>query len=77
MKGSNKRALILTVRFRYSFDKRRGRHTIGEGSLTHVKDFALDSSQCDFNARYRDPTGRCNNKLFTLQYGVAYTPFRR
>uniref|UniRef100_A0A336M1I8 CSON015496 protein n=1 Tax=Culicoides sonorensis TaxID=179676 RepID=A0A336M1I8_CULSO len=38
---------------------------------------SLNSSVCDFNARYRTANGTCNNKLNPNTFGVAFRPFRR
>lgn len=61
---------------RLSYNKRRGRHNIGLGPSTKLKE-KHEKTMCNFESRYRDPTGRCNNKKNPFTYGVAYTAFRR
>lgn len=61
---------------RLSYSKRRGRHNIGLGPSTELKE-KYEETKCNFESKYRDPTGQCNNKKNPFTYGVAYTAFRR
>lgn len=68
---------ILYFSLRFSFQKLGGRHNIGLGPSTNLKTPNRNKVKCDFTSKYRDPTGKCNNRINPLTFGVAYTPFRR
>lgn len=44
--------------------------------MTNLKE-KKEEIKCNFNAKYRVPTGECNNKINPFTFGVAYSPFRR
>lgn len=62
---------------RLSYEKRIGRHNIGNGPETKLETTKHDRQRCNFNSKFREPDGVCNNRRFPFKYGVAYTPFRR
>ncbi|KAG4075552.1 hypothetical protein HA402_003377 [Bradysia odoriphaga] len=61
---------------KHAIQKPANRWNIGHGVL-----IALDAPNlevnCDFNSKYRNANGTCNNRDFPLTYGVAMQPFRR
>lgn len=70
---------MLFLWCRLLFTKRNGRHNIGRGPKTKLENLNSKTSKkrCNFNAKYREPDGTCNNRHFPNEYGVAYIPFRR
>lgn len=62
---------------RLSYEKPNGRHNIGIGAETKLELMNNKERKCNFNAKFREPDGTCNNRRFPFKYGVAYTPFRR
>lgn len=62
---------------RLSYQKRSGRHNIGKGPEMKLEMAKNDKKKCNFNAKYREADGSCNNRRFPFKYGVAFTPFRR
>lgn len=63
---------------RLEYEKRNGRHNIGIGPQIKLDtNKIVNARRCNFNSKYREPDGICNNRLFPFEYGVAYTPFRR
>lgn len=70
--------MILFAKFhRLEYEKRNGRHNIGNGPQMKLDTNRISNQRCNFNSKYREPNGICNNRLFPFEYGVAYTPFRR
>lgn len=61
---------------RHSVQKPTNRWNIGQGVLIELNAPNLEV-KCDFNSKYRNANGTCNNKEFPLTYGVAMFPFRR
>lgn len=62
----------------YSHTKKKhsGRWNIGKGPAIDL-DLPKKNTVCDFNSKYRNPNGTCNNKQNPIQFGVAMQPFRR
>lgn len=70
----------FSIFLRLSYEKRNGRHNIGHGPETKLKNMEnmkVNRRRCNFNAKFREPDGTCNNRRYPFKYGVAYTPFRR
>lgn len=68
----------LHLSYRLEYEKRNGRSNIGIGPLMKLENNkVIDNRRCNFNSKYREPNGFCNNRLFPFEYGVAFTPFRR
>ncbi|KAJ6637042.1 Peroxidasin [Pseudolycoriella hygida] len=61
---------------KYAVRKPLSRWNIGQGVLIEL-DTPNMAAKCDFNSKYRNTNGTCNNKEFPLTYGVAMQPFRR
>ncbi|KAL9898512.1 peroxidasin homolog cardinal [Glossina fuscipes fuscipes] len=67
-----------TSRVAEMFNYTRGskRENIGAGPKMLLPDPTLDIS-CNFNAKYRQANGECNNKKHPRYYGATLVPYRR
>ncbi|XP_068156160.1 chorion peroxidase [Drosophila tropicalis] len=62
---------------RFNYTKSPGRDNIGWGPRIVLPDPTVLRLDCDFNSRYRQPTGVCNNKEHPRTYGASMVPYRR
>ncbi|XP_053945852.1 chorion peroxidase [Anastrepha ludens] len=59
-----------------NYTKPYGRYNIGAGPKIKLPDPTMNF-KCDFNTRYRNANGVCNNKEHPRLYGAAMVPYRR
>ncbi|XP_073815783.1 peroxidasin homolog cardinal [Musca autumnalis] len=75
-RGFVENSATLSIARRFNYSKPEGRADIGRGPKIVLPD-PTANIKCDFNAKYRRPSGICNNKNHPRHYGASLISYRR